>query len=194
MSLRWIWIAVVVVAAAGCEKQAPPAAPPADDAAAAAVVIDAASLTDAPDVAAADAAGAPAVEPSATDAAPAATPPGKPAGKAPADAAAADAPPDTAGSKDGEKPNDKPMAKPPSSNGKGACGGIAGFQCGKGQKCRYGKSLFKPGYPDAMGTCVAETYCDAPKDCEGLIHPMVVGAWACQKTACAWKAEAGAPQ
>jgi hypothetical protein len=185
MSPRWIWIAVVVAAAA-CEKQAPPAAaPPADDATVAAVALDAASA-DALEAPPPDAAEAPAAE--GADAAPAAAPPGKPAGKPPVDAAADAAEPA------GGKANEKPLAKPPSAGGKGSCGGIAGFRCEKGQKCRYGKSLFKPAYPDAMGSCVAETYCDGPKDCEGLIHPMVVGAWACQKTACAWKAEVGGPQ
>jgi len=78
--------------------------------------------------------------------------------------------------------------------GAGKCGGIAGFACAADQKCRYAPSAWTAPHPDAMGECVAETYCDAPKDCEGLIHPMVLGAWACERNQCGWKAGPASPQ
>jgi hypothetical protein len=196
MSLRPSWIAVVavVVLGAACEKKASPPNEPPVAASDAPPAIDAeAPPADAEVPAVADAA-AEVADAGAAAATPAGKPPaGKPPGKA-ADPAPAGTPP-------GEPPataapDKAPRAKPPSStsDGRSQCGGIAGFSCKKGEKCRYGKSLFKPGYSDAMGSCVAETYCDAAKDCEGLIHPMVVGTWACEKSGCAWKAETGAPQ
>ena len=36
-----------------------------------------------------------------------------------------------------------------------------------------------------------EGYCDAPADCEGLMHVTVVGKWTCVKHRCAWKSEGG---
>jgi hypothetical protein len=68
------------------------------------------------------------------------------------------------------------------------CGGFAGAACGENNKCRYGASQFAAPFPDAAGLCVAGTYCDAPADCAGLIHPAVPGAWACEQSACAWRA------
>jgi hypothetical protein len=83
---------------------------------------------------------------------------------------------------------------PTTAGGERACGGIAGFQCARTEKCRYAPGKFAPPHPDAMGQCVAETYCDAVADCEGLMHAMVVGKWACDSHRCAWKADSGAPQ
>lgn len=68
------------------------------------------------------------------------------------------------------------------------CGGMQGLACSGDNRCRYGASTFSAPHPDAGGTCVARTYCDAPADCNGLAHPAVPGAWACETTACAWKA------
>lgn len=68
------------------------------------------------------------------------------------------------------------------------CGGLAGATCTEDNKCRYGAGQFSAPYPDASGTCVAGTYCDAPPDCEGLVHPAVPGVWACEANACAWRA------
>ena len=69
-----------------------------------------------------------------------------------------------------------------------ACGGILGSTCQDGFKCRHGASTFEPPFPDAMGACVARTYCDAPSDCAGLPHPAVPGTWACATNSCAWRA------
>ncbi len=66
------------------------------------------------------------------------------------------------------------------------CGGLAGDACQVDFKCRYGQSQFTAPYPDASGTCVAETYCDAPGDCGALVRPAVPGSWACEANACAW--------
>jgi hypothetical protein len=68
------------------------------------------------------------------------------------------------------------------------CGTIMGLVCKDDNKCRFGDSQFTYPYPDAGGTCVAPNYCDAPADCNGLIHPAVVGAWACNANTCAWQA------
>ncbi len=69
-----------------------------------------------------------------------------------------------------------------------ACGTIFGLSCQTDFKCRFGASQFEYPFPDAGGTCVAVNYCDAPADCNGLIHPEVLGAWACNANACAWHA------
>jgi len=71
-----------------------------------------------------------------------------------------------------------------------ACGGLAGFACADGFKCRYGASTFAAPFPDAGGACVAQTYCDAPSDCTELPHVAVPGAWACAQNACEWRAGA----
>lgn len=68
------------------------------------------------------------------------------------------------------------------------CGGIQGLACQENFKCRYGASAFTAPFPDAAGSCVAQTYCDAPADCAGLPHIAVPGAWACSANACAWRA------
>jgi hypothetical protein len=68
------------------------------------------------------------------------------------------------------------------------CGGIQGLACADGFRCRYGASQFEAPFPDAGGSCVAQTYCDAPPDCAGLPHIAVPGAWACNTNACAWVA------
>ena len=90
-----------------------------------------------------------------------------------------------------------PGGEPSSPAGaKGKCGGVAGFHCKKNEKCRYGAGAFTAPHPDAMGACVPETYCDAVIDCDGLMHVMTVGKWACEKNRCAWKSQGGssAPQ
>jgi hypothetical protein len=71
------------------------------------------------------------------------------------------------------------------------CGGLMGAQCADDNRCRYAPSTFEAPYPDASGTCVEPTYCDAPLDCNGLPHIAVPGAWACNHNQCAWVA--GAP-
>jgi len=104
----------------------------------------------------------------------------------PVPAPSPDAPPATP-TPDGPPAPDAPPAA-------ARCGGIAGFACPADHKCRYAPSAFAPPHPDAMGSCVAETYCDAPTDCKDLIHPMVLGAWACESNQCAWRAgPAGTP-
>lgn len=70
------------------------------------------------------------------------------------------------------------------------CGSMMGLTCQDGYKCRFGDSQFSYPYPDASGTCVADTYCDAPVDCNGLPHIAVPGAWACNANACEWQAGA----
>lgn len=67
------------------------------------------------------------------------------------------------------------------------CGTILGLGCLEDHKCRFGASQFTYPYPDAGGACVAANYCDAPADCEGLIHIAVPGAWACEQHTCAWQ-------
>jgi len=113
--------------------------------------------------------------------------PGQPAGgQAPVDAGT------TAGG--GTRPGGEPSGGP--AGAKGKCGGVAGFHCKKNEKCRYGAGAFTAPHPDAMGACVPGTYCDAVIDCDGLMHVMTVGKWACEKNRCAWKSQGGssAPQ
>ncbi|MGE0868255.1 MAG: Kazal-type serine protease inhibitor domain-containing protein [Kofleriaceae bacterium] len=68
------------------------------------------------------------------------------------------------------------------------CGSMLVLDCLDGYRCRYDESTFEPPYPDASGTCVEGTYCDAPSDCTELPHPAVLGAWACNANTCAWQA------
>ena len=68
------------------------------------------------------------------------------------------------------------------------CGGIGAVACADDNRCRYGVSQFAAPFPDAGGTCVAGTYCDAPADCSALPHAAVPGTWACEANACAWRA------
>lgn len=68
------------------------------------------------------------------------------------------------------------------------CGGLQGLPCADGFRCRYGEGQFEAPYADASGSCVEQTYCDAPADCDGLPHIAVPGAWACQTNSCAWVA------
>lgn len=67
------------------------------------------------------------------------------------------------------------------------CGTIRGLGCLDGYKCRFGESQFTEPHPDAGGSCVAQNYCDAPVDCNGLPHIAVPGAWACNANSCAWQ-------
>ncbi|CAN5729749.1 hypothetical protein BH11MYX3_BH11MYX3_36260 [soil metagenome] len=69
-----------------------------------------------------------------------------------------------------------------------SCGTIRGLTCLGENKCRYGTSAFTAPFPDAGGACVAPTYCDAPTDCAGLIHPAVIGYWTCAANSCAYQA------
>ena len=69
-----------------------------------------------------------------------------------------------------------------------SCGTIRGLSCQDGHKCRFGDSQFMYPFPDAGGTCVAQNYCDAPADCNGLPHVAVPGQWACNQNTCAWQA------
>lgn len=69
-----------------------------------------------------------------------------------------------------------------------SCGTLFGLTCQDDYKCRFGVSTYTYPFPDAGGTCVAANYCDAPADCNGLIHPQVLGAWQCNQNACAWVA------
>lgn len=69
-----------------------------------------------------------------------------------------------------------------------SCGTILGLSCLDDNRCRFGESQFSYPYPDAGGTCVAPTYCDAAADCTGLPHVAVPGAWACSQNTCAWQA------
>ena len=69
-----------------------------------------------------------------------------------------------------------------------ACGTIRGLACKDENRCRFGASVFSYPFPDAGGTCVAKTYCDAPADCADLAHPAVPGAWTCGANKCAWGA------
>jgi hypothetical protein len=68
------------------------------------------------------------------------------------------------------------------------CGTLMGLGCLDGYKCRFGVSTFTYPFPDAGGTCVEATYCDAPVDCNGLIHPAVLGQWTCQTNKCVYQA------
>ena len=38
-------------------------------------------------------------------------------------------------------------------------------------------------------SCQPEDYCDTPKDCEGLVHPMCAGNWECVDHKCTYKCE-----
>ena len=69
-----------------------------------------------------------------------------------------------------------------------SCGGFAGFTCVGDNRCRYDVSTFVAPHPDASGTCVVRTYCDAPADCSELPHPAVLGSWTCAQSTCSWKA------
>jgi hypothetical protein len=68
------------------------------------------------------------------------------------------------------------------------CGTLFGFGCQDERRCRYDVSTFEAPFPDAGGTCVEASYCDAPADCNHLAHPAVPGAWACTSNACGWQA------
>ncbi len=65
-----------------------------------------------------------------------------------------------------------------------SCGTIAGLACQDDYKCRYDESTFTAPFPDAGGSCVGQTYCDAPTDCAGLVHPGAIGYWTCPANAC----------
>jgi hypothetical protein len=67
------------------------------------------------------------------------------------------------------------------------CGTIRGLSCRDGFRCRFDVSIFDYPYPDAGGACVAQDYCDAPTDCDHLVHIAVPGAWACNANTCAWE-------
>ncbi|MBA3539922.1 MAG: hypothetical protein H0T79_09865 [Deltaproteobacteria bacterium] len=71
-----------------------------------------------------------------------------------------------------------------------SCGTLAGLSCTEDNKCRYDASTFLAPWPDAGGTCVAPTYCDAPTDCNGLPHVAVPGSWRCTTNTCGWQAGA----
>ncbi|MGE0545608.1 MAG: Kazal-type serine protease inhibitor domain-containing protein [Kofleriaceae bacterium] len=68
------------------------------------------------------------------------------------------------------------------------CGSMFGLACLDDYRCRFGESTFEYPYPDAGGSCVERTYCDAPSDCTDLPHPAVLGSWACNTNTCAWQA------
>lgn len=68
------------------------------------------------------------------------------------------------------------------------CGTIRGLTCQDGYKCRFGTSQYDYPFSDAGGACVAQNYCDAPTDCNGLIHPAVPGFWTCPSNSCTWQA------
>jgi len=68
-----------------------------------------------------------------------------------------------------------------------ACGTLRGLECKDGFKCRFAASTYEYPFPDAGGSCVAGTYCDAVADCAALPHIAVPGTWACETNACAWK-------
>jgi hypothetical protein len=67
------------------------------------------------------------------------------------------------------------------------CGTIMGLTCKDDNKCRFGEGQFTYPWPDAGGTCVAASYCDAPPDCANLPHIAVPGQWACNANQCAWQ-------
>ena len=69
-----------------------------------------------------------------------------------------------------------------------SCGTIFGLLCKDNNKCRFGVSTYEYPFPDAGGKCVEATYCDAPADCNGLVHPAVLGQWTCQTNKCAYQA------
>ncbi len=66
------------------------------------------------------------------------------------------------------------------------CGGLTGAACAADFKCRFGTSGWTAPFPDAAGTCVAQSYCDAPADCAGLPHIAVPGTWGCAQNLCTW--------
>jgi hypothetical protein len=66
------------------------------------------------------------------------------------------------------------------------CGTMHGLSCADGFKCRFGTSQYDYPFPDAGGSCVAATYCDARADCAGQAHISVPGTWGCDANACAW--------
>ena len=68
-----------------------------------------------------------------------------------------------------------------------SCGGLAGGACSDSFKCRYDFGVFEAAYPDALGSCVADNYCDVPRDCAGFPAAFVPGTWACEANACAWQ-------
>jgi hypothetical protein len=69
-----------------------------------------------------------------------------------------------------------------------SCGTIMGLTCKDDYKCRFGVSTWTYPFPDAGGKCVDATYCDAPADCAGLIHPAVLGQWTCPANQCVYQA------
>ncbi len=69
-----------------------------------------------------------------------------------------------------------------------ACGGFQGLTCQPDFRCRFGESQFDYPFPDAMGSCVADNYCDAPSDCALLPHIAIPGTWACEENTCNWAA------
>jgi hypothetical protein len=66
------------------------------------------------------------------------------------------------------------------------CGGRLGQHCLDDYKCRWGVGMWAPLFRDQVGACVPETFCDAPADCDGLVHIAVPGRWACNANSCAW--------
>lgn len=187
MTSRWIWITALTttLGLGACEKRKAPAAEaPAEPAPAENTVAPAEPPAEA------EAAPAPAHPVDAAAAMPDQAEPSKPAEPSKAEPNKPDEPSTDEPSKGDEQAADSAGGK------QGKCGGIGGFRCTGKKKCRYAKSAFAPPHPDAMGACVAENYCDAPPDCEGLMHIMTVGKWACARNRCAWKAEGGssAPQ
>ncbi|HTL32702.1 MAG TPA: Kazal-type serine protease inhibitor domain-containing protein [Kofleriaceae bacterium] len=69
-----------------------------------------------------------------------------------------------------------------------SCGTIFGLTCKDDFKCRFAASTWNYPFPDAGGKCVEATYCDAPTDCAGLIHPAVLGQWTCPSNKCIYQA------
>ena len=67
------------------------------------------------------------------------------------------------------------------------CGTIRGLVCQDGFKCRYDDSTWNAPFPDAGGLCVEQTYCDAPTDCAGLVHPGAIGYWTCPANTCTYQ-------
>jgi Kazal-type serine protease inhibitor-like protein len=63
------------------------------------------------------------------------------------------------------------------------CGGVSGYGCDPGQKCRYEPSTWQPPYPQAAGQCVASDYCDASSDC-GVRAGGEPGSHVCQDSVC----------
>jgi hypothetical protein len=67
------------------------------------------------------------------------------------------------------------------------CGGLLGLICLPDFKCWYQPGGANIPFPDAGGTCRPLDYCDAPPDCDGLVHPATVGQWACNDNQCEWQ-------